>query len=440
MPTFKDRLQHAWNAFMNKDPTSKKYYGNSSYYRPDRLVLTRGNERTIITAIYNKIAMDVASINIEHVKLDENKRYLYTIDGDLTDCLSISANTDQTGRAFIQDVVMSMFDEGCVAIVPVDTTLNPINGAYKINSLRTGKIMEWYPDRVKVRVYNEQSGKKEDIILPKSIVAIIENPMYAVMNEYNSVMQRLIRKLAILDAIDEQSGSGKLDLIIQLPYIIKTEARRQQAENRRKEIEEQLASSNYGIAYTDGTEKITQLNRSVENNLMSQIEYLTTMLFSQLGMTPEILNGTADEQTMTNYNNRIIEPVISAIVDEMKRKFLTKTARTQGQSIMFFKDPFKLVPVTSIPDMADKLTRNEIMSSNEVRQVMGMKPVNDPQADQLRNKNINASDGQQFASTQDEEEAPIDVQANSDEYNQNMSTLEGFDNDINELESMLKEV
>lgn len=438
MPTFKDRLQHAWNAFMNKDPTSNKYYGSSSYYRPDRLVLTRGNERTIITAIYNKIAMDVASINIEHVKLDENRRYLYTIDGDLTDCLSISANTDQTGRAFVQDVVMSMFDEGCVAIVPVDTTLNPINGAYKINSLRTGKIMEWYPDRVKVRVYNEQSGKKEDIILPKSIVAIIENPMYAVMNEYNSVMQRLIRKLAILDAIDEQSGSGKLDLIIQLPYIIKTEARRQQAENRRKEIEEQLASSNYGIAYTDGTEKITQLNRSVENNLMSQIEYLTNMLFSQLGMTPEILNGTADEQTMTNYNNRIIEPVISAIVDEMKRKFLTKTARTQGQSIMFFKDPFKLVPVTSIPDMADKLTRNEIMSSNEVRQVMGMKPVNDPQADQLRNKNINASEGQQFASTQDEEEAPMDE--SSDEYNQNMSTLEGFDNDINELESMLKEV
>jgi len=413
MPTFKDRLQHAWNAFMNKDPTGKRYYGNSSYYRPDRLVLTRGNERTIITAIYNKIAMDVASIKIEHVKLDENKRYLYTIDGDLSDCLTLSANLDQTGRTFIQDVVMSMFDEGCVAIVPVDTTLNPMTGAYKINSLRTGKIMEWYPDRVKVKVYNEQSGKKEDIILPKSIVAIIENPMYAVMNEYNSVMQRLIRKLAILDAIDEQSGSGKLDLIIQLPYIIKTEARRQQAENRRKEIEEQLASSNYGIAYTDGTEKITQLNRSVENNLMSQIEYLTSMLFSQLGMTPEILNGTADETTMTNYNNRIIEPVISAIVDEMKRKFLTKTARTQGQSIMFFKDPFKLVPATSIPDMADKLTRNEIMSSNEVRQVMGMKPVNDPQADQLRNKNINASDGQEFASTQDEEETPADNKVNT---------------------------
>lgn len=388
--TFGDRLKHAWNAFLNKDPTSfYRDIGISHSYRPDRPRLTRGNERSIVTSVYNRIALDAAAINVQHVRLDENNRFLSVIDSGLNGCLTVEANIDQTGRAFLQDVVMSMLDEGCVAIVPVDTTFNPeITGSYDINSMRTGKILDWYPNHVRVRVYNEKTGLKEDIELPKKTVAIIENPLYAVINEPNSTMQRLIRKLNLLDVVDEQSSSGKLDLIIQLPYVIKTEARRQQAENRRKDIENQLAGSKYGIAYTDGTERITQLNRSVENNLMKQIEYLTSMLYSQLGITQSILDGTADDKTMLNYYNRTIEPILSAIVDEMKRKFLTKTARSQLQSILFFRDPFKLVPVNEISEIADKFTRNEIMTSNEIRQIVGMKPSDDPKADELRNKNL----------------------------------------------------
>ena len=385
------RMKHAWNAFVNnRDPTVRsEYYGQSFHYRPDRPRFSRGNERSIVTAVYNRIAMDVAAIKITHCKLDENDRFISVVDSKLNDCLNLEANLDQTGRAFIQDVVMSMLDEGCVAIVPVDTTFNPaVTGSYDILSMRTGKIIEWYPSMVKVRVYNEKTGEKEDIIVPKRTAAIIENPLYAVINEPNSTMQRLIRKLVLLDSIDEQSGSGKLDLIIQLPYIIKSDARRQQAEDRRKAIEEQLAGSKYGIAYTDGTERITQLNRPLENNLMKQIEYLTSMLYSQLGITQTILDGSADEKTMLNYYSRTIEPIISAIVDEMKRKFLTKTARSQKQSIAFFRDPFKLVPVNDMAEIADKFTRNEIMTSNEIRQVIGMKPSDDPKADQLVNSNI----------------------------------------------------
>lgn len=392
---FVDRLQHAWNAFSNRDPTAEyRNIGQSYGYRPDRARFTRGNEKSIATAVYNKIAMDVAAIAIKHVRLDENERYIETINSGLNECLTMEANIDQTGRAFIQDAVMSMMDEGCVALVPIDTSMDPkVSGSYDIHSMRTAKILDWYPDRVKVRVYNEKKGEKEDIILPKKMVAIIENPLYAVVNEPNSTMKRLIRKLVLLDAVDEQTSSGKMDLIIQLPYVIKTEARRKQAEDRRKDIEMQLTGSKYGIAYTDGTEKITQLNRPVENNLMKQIEYLTSMLYSQLGITEGVMDGTADEKTMLNYYNRTIEPIISALVDEMKRKFLTKTARSQRQSIMFFRDPFKLVPVSEMADIADKYTRNEIMSSNEVRQVIGMKPSSDPRADELRNKNISNPDG-----------------------------------------------
>lgn len=390
--SFGSRLKHAWNAFTNKDPTG--YYrdvgsGSSYYYRPDRPRVTRGNERTIVSAIYNRIAIDVASIDIRHVRLDDNGRYLTDIDSGLNNCLTAEANVDQTGRALIQDAVLSMLDEGCVAIVPVDTTIDPsISSSYDINSLRTGKILEWYPRHVKVRLYNDRTGNKEDIVLPKSNVAIIENPLFAVINEPNSTMKRLVRKLALLDVVDEQSSSGKLDLIIQLPYVIKSEARRQQAEKRRKDIEDQLSGSKYGIAYTDGTEHITQLNRSVENNLLKQVEYLTSMLYSQLGITQAVMDGTADEKTMLNYNNRTIEPILSAIVDEVKRKFLTKTARSQKQSITFFRDPFKLVPVNDIAEIADKFTRNEIMSANEIRQIVGMKPSDDPKADQLVNSNI----------------------------------------------------
>ena len=388
--SFTSRLKHAWNAFFNKDPTD--YYKNvgiSYTYRPDRPRLTRGNERSIVTSVYNRIALDASSVSIQHVRLDENNRFLSVIDSGLNNCLTVEANLDQTGRAFIQDIVMSMLDEGSVAIVPVDTTFNPeITGSYDILSMRTGKILEWYPSHVKVRVYNEKTGRKEDIVVPKSTVGIVENPLYAVINEPNSTMQRLIRKLNLLDVVDEQSSSGKLDLIIQLPYIIKTEARRQQAEKRRQDIVDQLAGSKYGIAYTDGTERITQLNRPVENNLMKQIEYLTSMLYSQLGITQSILDGTADDKTMLNYYNRTIEPILSAIVDEMKRKFLTKTARSQLQSILFFRDPFKLVPVNEISEIADKFTRNEIMTSNEIRQIIGMKPSADPKADELRNKNL----------------------------------------------------
>lgn len=389
-----DRLQHAWNAFMNKDPTSHYQNLGASYsYRPDRPRLSRGNERSIVTSVYNRMALDAAAINIRHCKLDDNDRVISYINSSLNECLNVEANIDQTGRAFIQDAVMSMLDEGCVAIVPIDTTLNPNQtSAYDILSMRTAKILEWYPAHIKVRVYNEKNGEKQDVVVAKKNVAIIENPFYSVINESNSTMQRLIRKLNLLDFIDEQSGSGKLDLIIQLPYIVKTDARRQQAESRRKDIEEQLTGSKYGIAYTDGTEKITQLNRPVENNLMKQIEYLTSMLYSQLGITQGVLDGTADEQTMLNYHTRAIEPIISAIVDEMKRKFLTKTARSQKQSISFFKDPFKLVPVNNIAEIADKFTRNEIVTSNEIRQIIGMRPSDDPKADQLVNSNIRQPD------------------------------------------------
>lgn len=387
---FSDRLKHAWNAFMNRDPPIEyKDLGYVSSYRPDRMRFTRGNERTIVTAIYNRIAVDCAAVTIEHVRLDENGRFIEQINSGLNNCLTLEANIDQTHRAFIQDVVQSMFDEGCVAIVPVETEVNIKKAnSYDILQLRTGKIIEWYPRAVGMMVYNEFTGQKERVIFPKDKVAIVENPLYAIINAPNSTMQRLIRKLALLDVVDEQSSAGKLDMIIQLPYIIKTEQRRQQAEARRKEIEMQLANSKYGIAYADGTEKITQLNRPLENNLMAQIEYLTNMLYSQLGITKEILEGTADEQTMLNYNNRTIEPIVSAIVDEMKRKFLTKTGRSQNQSIIFFRDPFKLVPVSQIAEIADKFTRNEVMTSNEIRQVVGMKPVDDPNADRLKNANM----------------------------------------------------
>ena len=387
------RLKTAWNAFFSRDPTTKyNEYGVSSYYRPDRLRLSRGTHRTIVTSIINRIAIDVAQISIQHVRLDENNRYIETIDSGLNSCLNLEANIDQTGRAFIQDIVMSMCDEGVVAIVPVDTTSDPNRtGSYDIQTMRTGKILEWSPEHIKANVYNDRTGQRQDITLSKRVVGIVENPLYAVLNEPNSIMQRLIRKLTLLDIVDEQSSAGKLDLIIQLPYVIKTEARRKQAEARRQDIEDQLAGSKYGIAYTDGTERITQLNRPIENNLMKQIEYLMNMLYSQLGITQSVMDGTADEKTMLNYYNRTIEPIISAITDEMKRKFLTKTARSQRQSIAFFRDPFKLVPVADLAEIADKMTRNEIMTSNEIRQIIGMKPANDPKADELRNSNINQS-------------------------------------------------
>ena len=391
---FTDRIKHSWNAFLNRDPTyNYRDLGGPSYgYRPDRMRFTRGNERSIVTSVYNRIALDAASIDIMHVQLDKDGRFESIRESALNECLTRNANIDQTGRAFIQDVVMSMLDEGCVAIVPVDTTFNPdVTNSYEINTMRTAKIVEWYPAHVKVNLYNDRTGRKEDLILPKKTVAIIENPLYAVINEPNSTMQRLIRKLNLLDVIDEQSGSGKLDLIIQLPYVIKTDARRQQAEQRRKDIEMQLSGSKYGIAYTDGTERITQLNRSVDNNLMKQIEYLTSMLYSQLGITQAILDGSADDKTMLNYYNRTIEPIVSSIVDEIQRKFLTKTAITQKQAILYFRDPFRLVPVNEIAEIADKFTRNEIMTSNEIRQIVGMKPSKDPNADELRNKNLSES-------------------------------------------------
>lgn len=388
--SFGSRLKHAWNVFRSRDPTSEfGDTGASHYNRPDRPRFTRGNERSITTSVLNRIALDASAIDILHVRLDKNGRFLEEINSGLNNCLTLSANTDQTGRAFKQDAVMSMLDEGCVAIVPTDTTMNPkVTDSYDIETMRVGKIIQWRPQHVQVRIYNEQTGKKEELWLPKKTVAIVENPLYAVMNEPNSTMQRLIHKLGLLDITDEQTASGKLDLIIQLPYVIKTDARRQQAENRRKDIEMQLAGSKYGIAYTDGTEKITQLNRSLENNLMKQVEYLTNQLYSQLGITQTILDGTADEKTMLNYYNRTIEPIVSAIADEMKRKFLTKTARTQNQSIEFFRNPLKLVPVNDIAEIADKFTRNEIMTSNEIRQIVGMKPSDDPKADELRNSNI----------------------------------------------------
>lgn len=389
---FFDRLQRGWNVFTNRDPTNIHNDTEASYfYRPDRPRFTRGNERSIVTSVYNRIALDASAINIQHVRLDDNGRFSSVIESGLNNCLTLDANTDQTGRAFIQDAVMSMLDEGCVALVPIETDKDPDTGSFEILSIRTGKIIEWRPKTVKVRTYNARTGKKEDIYVPKNSIAIVENPLYAVINEPNSTMQRLIRKLSLLDVTDENTASGKLDLIMQLPYTIKTEARRKQAEDRRKDVEMQLASSKYGIAYADATERITQLNRPVENNLMKQIEYLTSMLYSQLGITQTILDGTADDKTMLNYYNRTIEPIVSAIVDEMKRKFLTKTARTQKQSIMFFRDPFKLVPINDIAEIADKFTRNEIMTSNEIRQIVGMKPSDDPKADKLINSNISQS-------------------------------------------------
>lgn len=388
--TIGSRVKRAWNAFLNRDPTLyHRDLGVSYSYRPDRPRLTRGNERSIVASVVTRIALDVAAIDIQHVDLDENNRFLSVRKSNLNNCLTLEANIDQTARAFKQDAAMSMLDEGCIAIVPVDTLGDPIvSESYEIYTLRVGRIVQWYPKDVRVELYNENKGYKEEIVVPKYMTAIIENPLYAVMNEPNSTLQRLIRKLNLLDVIDEQSGSGKLDLIIQLPYVIKTPARRQQAEDRRKDIEEQLSGSKYGIAYTDGTERITQLNRSVDNNLMKQIEYLTSMLYSQLGITQSILDGTADEKTMLNYHNRTIEPILSALVDEMKRKFLSKTARSQHQSIVFYRDPFKLVPVLELAEIADKFTRNEIMSTNEFRQTIGMKPSNDPRADELRNKNL----------------------------------------------------
>ena len=405
---FGDRIKHAWNAFINEEYISYYTDGISYNYRPDRVRFSGGNERSIVTSVYNRIALDCAAIDIVHARLDENNRFLDVIQSGLNTCLNLEANIDQTGRAFLQDVVMSMLDEGCVAIVPVDTTLNPIEkGSYDILSMRTGKITEWYPTSVRIRLYNDRTGKQEEILLPKRTVAIIENPLYAVINEPNSTMQRLIRKLNLLDVVDDQVCSGKLDLIIQLPYVIKSEARRKQAEARRKDIENQLSGSKYGIAYTDGTERITQLNRPAENNLMGQVEYLTSMLYSQLGLTTSILDGSADDKTMLNFYSRTIEPIVAAIVDEMNRKFLTKTARSQKQSILYFRDPFKLVPVNDMAEIADKFTRNEILTSNEIRQVIGIKPSKDPNADELRNKNLsqpNDNKAKEFVEKESKEE------------------------------------
>ena len=391
--SFGSRLRHAWNAFLNKDPTEREWNVGTGYnYRPDRSRFSRGNERTIVTAVYNRIAIDCAAIDIRHVRVDANKHYLEDINSGLNYCFSTEANIDQTGRAFVLDIVMSLLDEGSVAIVPVDTSFNPkVAASFDIHTMRTGQIIDWYPRHVKVRLYNDRTGQKEDILIPKTMAAIIENPLYAIMNEPNSTLQRLIRKLSLLDVVDEETSSGKLNLIVQLPYIIKTEARRKQAEKRRQDIEEQLAGSKYGIAYTDGTEHITQLGRPLENNLMGQIEYLTSMLYSQLGITQSVMDGTADEKTMLNYYNRTVEPIVTAIAEEVKRKFLTKTARSQNQTIMYFRDPFKLVPINNIAEIADKFTRNEILTSNEVRQIIAMKPSDDPTANELRNKNISQS-------------------------------------------------
>ena len=415
----RDRLQHAWNAFVYNDNTyvDPQNLGGLSTYKPDRVHFSRGVERSIVTSVYNRLALDVSSIAIKHVRLDENGRFKEEVDSGLQNCLNVEANIDQTGRAFLQDVVMSMLDEGCVAIVPVDTTIDPAkSGSYEINTMRTGKILEWYPAHVRVRVYNDKRGIHEEIVLPKSAVAIIENPLYAVINEPNSTMQRLIRKLNLLDVVDEQTSSGKLDLIIQLPYVIKSEARRKQAEERRKDIEMQLSGSKYGIAYTDGTERITQLNRPAENNLMKQVEYLTSMLYSQLGLTQSIMDGSADDKTMLNYYNRTVEPILAAITDEIKRKFLTKTARSQKQTIMYFRDPFKLTPVLDLAEIADKFTRNEIMTSNEIRQIVGMKPADDPSADELRNKNLNQSNEE--VDNKKALQSPEEIQNEKDEKSQ----------------------
>lgn len=428
MPAFTDRIMHAWNAFTGRDPTINR--GNSSSFRPDRPRFTRGAERSIVNSVFNRIALDCSAIQLEHIKLDENNRMVEVINDGLNNCLTVEANIDQTGRAFVQDIVMSMLDEGCVAVVPVITNISAItNNSYEIETMRTGKIIEWTPDQVKIKMYNDDTGQHGELWMPKKSVAIVENPLYSVINEPNSTMQRLIHKLSLLDYVDEQSSSGKLDLIIQLPYVIKTEARRKQAEQRRKDIEMQLAGSKYGIAYTDGTEHITQLNRSLENNLVSQIENLTRTLYSQLGITEEIMNGTADEKVMNNYFNRTVEPILSSIADEMKRKFLTKTARTQKHSIAFFRDPFKLVPINELAELADKLTRNEIMTSNEFRQVIGLKPVqNDPKADMLQNSNM---------PMQDQQIIPQEEQLDTEGYQENTEQLDDVDNQLDELESQL---
>jgi hypothetical protein len=401
---FNDRMQHAWNAFRNKEPTDNNFnngytndfnnnLGPGYYNRPDRNRLAGSTTQSIVGALYNRLAIDVASVSIAHVRVDANKKYVDDIESPINYALSVEANIDQTGRALMQEIAMSLFDEGCVAVVPVDTSFDPtISNSYDIHTLRVGKIIAWYPGHIKVELYNQQKGYKESITVSKETAAIIENPLYSVMNEPNSTLKRLIRKLNLLDSIDEQSGSGKLDLIIQLPYVIKTDARRQQADTRRKEIEMQLTGSKYGIAYADGTEKITQLNRPVENNLMGQITYLTSMLYNQLGLTESVFDGTADEKTMLNYFNRTIGVILNAIVDEMHRKFLTKTARTQRQAIMYFVDSFKLVPVTQLAEIADKFTRNEILSSNEIRSIIGYKPSADPKANELKNKNIRNAD------------------------------------------------
>lgn len=434
MPTLFQRLQHSWNAFRGRDRPSAKELGPATYRNYTRPILRTGNERSIISAIYNRIAMDVAANKFEHVRVDPNGRYIETIKDSLNDCLTIEANLDQTSRAFIQDAVLTMFDDGCVALVPIDTDINPQESAsFKIYTMRVAKVTQWYPENVEIQIYDEKRGTHTNMILPKRMVAIIQNPFYAVMNEPNSTLQRLIRKLNLLDSIDEQSSAGKLDLIIQLPYVIKSEARKEQAEKRRKDIEMQLSGTKYGIAYTDGTERITQLNRPIENNLLSQIEYHMNTLFSQLGITPEILNGTADEKTMLNYNTRMIEPITSAIADEMNRKFLTKTARTQGHIIQFHSDPFKLVPVNNIADIADKFTRNEILSPNEVRDIIGFRPVDNAQADELRNRNINQNTEGMLppATTYDEnqngsEEIPQDEYYDPSYYDMNMP-MEQYD-------------
>lgn len=402
------KLKHAWSVFNYEDNSRRAPSGSSSYYNPSRPAFTRGNEKTTITAVYNRIAIDAASIDIRHVKIDENNRFKEYVYSSLDNCLRVEANVDQTSRAFIQDIVISLLDEGCVAVVPVDTTLNPDKGSYDIQSMRTGKITQWYPTAVKVLLYNDKTGLKEEVTVPKSTVAIIENPLYAVMNEPNSTMKRLVSKLSMMDTADADLVSGNLDLIIQLPYAVKNESKLKLAEERRQALEEQLNGSKYGVGYIDGTEHVTQLNRPIENNLMKQVEYLTDLLYTQLGLTRSILDGTADDKTMNNYYNRTIEPILAAITDEFYRKFLTKTARTQGQSIVYFRDPFKLIPVTEISEIADKFTRNEIMSSNEIRQVIGMIPSKDPKADELRNKNLSQSKEATTDSTSIKEEEKSD--------------------------------
>lgn len=417
-----DRLKHAWNGFINEENLSQTRdynFGYSSSYRPDRTRFSKGNEKSIVTAIYNRIAIDCSTVQIRHARIDKENRLLDIMDTGLNDCLTTETNKDQQPRAFIQDVVMSLFDEGCIAVIPIDTSSNITTGSFDVHSMRTGKIIQWYPDHVKVEVYNDRKGVKENLTLPKKSVAIIENPHYAVMNQKNSVLQRLIRKLNILDAIDEQSGAGKLDLIIQLPYVIKTESRRKQADSRRKDMESQLASSKYGIAYTDGAEKITQLNRSVENNLLKQIEYLTSMLNGQLGINESIMDGSANETVMLNYMNRTIEPILAAITMEFNRKFLTKTARSQGQTVKYFNDPFRLVTIANLAEVADKFTRNEILTSNEIRQIIGMRPIKDPRADELRNKNLNTTEEQNSVEVKEvQKEAPIKLEDEGDK-NQN---------------------